>query len=100
MGHAQVGVVSLHIVVHPIDTERWPLVPSGFRWCVQIAGRPDDPHLWLNAGWASDRHEATFIGEQNAATATRALRAAGHSAEFRVVHLDHDPCLSDKVFTE
>jgi hypothetical protein len=86
-------VVLLTTIVHPIDTGRHPTVPAGFRWAVMLGDGPhSDLNLCANAGWAPTAREAEREGDQNAATATRAMQIAGADARYRgVVHIDSDP---------
>jgi hypothetical protein len=87
-------VVSIVVLVHPINTAAHPDIPPGFRWAVMVGqGSFSDMDLVANAGWCPTRPEARLEGDQNAATATRALRLAGVVSEYggRIVELDHDP---------
>lgn len=78
--------------VHRVDTDRFPAVPAGWRWCVGMGDDPSDPRFWMNAGWAPTRVEAEVEGEQNAATATNALVLAGVDATRTTRALEADPC--------
>lgn len=90
------GAVTVFVVVHPIDTAAHPTVPAGFRWAVMLGPcPPGDVSRCANAGWCPSRDEAAAEGDQNGATATRALRVAGLNVRYgeavQVLHLDHDP---------
>jgi hypothetical protein len=80
------------LVVHPIDTDRHPSVPPGWRWAVQLGGTaPSDMAGCVNAGWCPTRGEASLEGEMVAVTVVKALRAFGIPAAFGALHLDSDP---------
>jgi hypothetical protein len=80
------------LVVHPVDTQAHPTVPTGWRWAVVVGGRPpSDVKHTANAGWAPDERTALLEGEQNAATAVRALRLFGVAVTAGTLTLDHDP---------
>lgn len=85
-------VVLLTCLVHPIDAEAHPTSP-GWRWAVMVGdGPPDNLDRCANAGWAPDARSAELEGDQNGATATRAMQILGLPAQYRgVVHLDRDP---------
>lgn len=101
MGRGQVGLsgvvlLTVYTVVHPVDTAKHPTVLRGFRWAVMLGPcPPGDMSRCANAGWCPTNAEATSEGDQNAATATRALRLAGVNAGygdgFQVMQLDYDP---------
>jgi hypothetical protein len=85
-------MVLLTTVVHPIDVETHPSVPPGYRWAVMLGPDPTDMDRCANAGWCPTRGEAEREGDQNAATATRALQLVHALARYGGVHhLDHDP---------
>jgi hypothetical protein len=92
MGYGGMGMVSLTVFVHRVDTDRFPSVPPGWRWCVSMMDDPSDARGWLNAGWEPSEQMAAMGGESNAVTASRALRLAGVPCQSRTVDLDHDPC--------
>jgi hypothetical protein len=49
--------------------------------------------MWCNAGWGPTEIDATFVGEQCAATAQHALLLSGvFPVEMRSVVLEFDPC--------
>lgn len=80
------------VYVHPINVQAHPTVPPGWRWAVVVGGRPpSDVEHTANAGWAPDQRSALLEGEQNAATAVRALRLLGVPATFSAQALDADP---------
>lgn len=86
-------MILLVTVVHPIDVEAHPTVPPGWRWAAMVGeGAFSDMDRCANAGWCPTEGEAVAEGDQNAATAVRALRLSGVPVEYRgVIHLDHDP---------
>jgi hypothetical protein len=86
-------VVFLSVLVHPINTAAHPTIPPGYRWALMVGGGPpDDLSRCANAGWAPSKQAATAEGDQNGASATKALRIAGLDAAYRgVVELDTDP---------
>jgi hypothetical protein len=88
--------ITVYAVVHPIDRQAHPTVPEGYRWAVMLGPcGPGDMSRCANAGWCPTRADAAGEGDQNAATATRALRVAGLNVRYgeaaQVLHLDHDP---------
>jgi hypothetical protein len=90
------GAITVYTVVHPIDRAKHPSVPEGFRWAVMLGPcAPGDLTRCANAGWCPTREQATGEGDQNGATATRALRVAGlnvrYGDAFQVMQLDYDP---------
>ena len=90
------GIITVYTAVHPIDTTAHPTVPAGFRWAVMLGPCPPSAlDNCANAGWCPTREEAAAEGDQNGATATRALRLAGLNVRYgdavQVLHLDHDP---------
>lgn len=85
-------VPEVMLVVHPIDVDRHPTVPAGWRWAVHVGGgSPSDTACVANAGWAPDERLATAEGEQNAATAAEACRMFGVPVDYRLLRLDSDP---------
>lgn len=80
-------------IVHPIDAEAHSTIPAGWRWAVMIGeGAPSDVDRCANAGWAPTAAGATAQGDQNAATATRALQLAGMDGRYAgAIRLHHDP---------
>lgn len=104
MGRGPVGhgglvlldAITVYTVVHPVSTTAHPTVPPGFRWAVMLGPcPPQDMTRCVNAGWCPTRDEAAAEGDQNGATATRALRIAGLNARYgegvQVMQLDYDP---------
>jgi hypothetical protein len=96
------NAVTVYVVVHPVDRRAHPTVPEGFRWAVMLGPCPPaDVRRCANAGWCPDRDEATAEGDQNGATATRALRLAGLNVAYggaggvQVMQLDYDPVAAD-----
>lgn len=113
MGRGAVGsgglvlldLITVYTVVHPVDRAKHPTVPEGFRWAVMLGPcPPGDLTRAANAGWCPTHEEATAEGDQNGATATRALRVAGlnvrYGEAFQVMQLDYDPIApgNDPVF--
>jgi hypothetical protein len=86
-------VILLSCVVHPIDVDAHPTVPPGYRWAVMVGqGAPSDVQRCANAGWAPSAAAAEAEGDQNAATATRAMQLTGALARYGgVIRLDYDP---------
>lgn len=104
-GLVLLDLITVYTVVHPIDRAKHPTVPEGFRWAVMLGPcPPGDVSRCANAGWCPSRHEAAAEGDQNGATATRALRVAGHNVRYgeavQILHLDFDPIAAgnDPVF--
>lgn len=90
--------VTVYVVVHPVDRAKHPTVLEGFRWAAMLGPCPPaDVSRCMNAGWCPTRAEATAEGDQNGATATRALRLAGLNVAYggaggvQVMQLDYDP---------
>jgi hypothetical protein len=80
------------VVVHPVDTAMHPTYPSGWRWAVMVGGRPPtDLDCCVNAGHCPTEGEAAVAGEQNGASATKALRLLGVPARYGVLRLSYDP---------
>ena len=83
--------------VHRVDTNKFPAVPEGWRWCVGAGPDPTDPRMWFNAGCAPTESDAAFVGQQCAATAANALHAAGVVFESQYKVLEVDPCLPEHM---
>ena len=80
------------VLVHPIDIERHPTVPPGFRWCAQFGTDPLERSSWLNAGWAPNATEAAMTGEMVASAVAKALAIGGVDAQYvGTVNLAEDP---------
>jgi hypothetical protein len=90
-------VVLLKCVIHPINTEAHPTVPPGFRWAVMVGDAdPGDTGRCANAGWCPTSGEAQAEGDQNAATAARAMQLLGVDVRYAgVVRLASDPIPPD-----
>ena len=91
----------LTVFVHPIDTERWPTVPPGWRWAVVHGGDPSDmsPERCLNAGFEKTQQEAAMAGEAAMVVGVKVARLHGNQqADHETVYLDHDPTLSDPIY--
>jgi hypothetical protein len=86
-------IPGITVVVHPIDTEAHPSVPSGWRWAVMAgAGTPaTELGLCTNAGWEPTENEAWLTGETVGAAAVKALRMHGIPAAYGLLPLDFDP---------
>jgi len=86
-------LVLLTCIVHPINTEAHPTVPSGFRWAVMVGDvDPADMERCANAGWCPTAGEAQAEGDQNAATAARVMQLLGiHATYGGVTRLASDP---------
>jgi hypothetical protein len=97
VGYGGVGMVTLTVFLHRVDTGRFPSVPPGWRWCVSMIADPSDSAGWLNAGWEPSEQMAAIAGESNAATARAALQLAGVPADRRTVDLEYDPCPPDAM---
>jgi hypothetical protein len=79
-------------VFHPIDPDKHPDAPPGWRWAVQLGGtRPSNIEFTANAGWAPDRESALATGDTCAATVVVALKTFGIQARLRYLELDSDP---------
>jgi hypothetical protein len=92
-------LITVYVVVHPIDRSAHPTVREGFRWAVMLGPcPPGDMQRCANAGWCPTEAEAAAEGDQNGATATRAIRVAGLNVRYgeavQVMHLDYDPIAS------
>jgi hypothetical protein len=83
----------LKCVIHPVDTTVHPTVPPGFRWAVMVGDvDPADTANCANAGWCPTAREAEAEGDQNAATAVRAMQLLGINLRYAgVVRLASDP---------
>jgi len=80
------------LVIHPIDTEKHPTVPPGWRWAVMVGDGPyDDMNRCAEARYNPTEAEADLEGEMVAVAVVKALRIAGLPAGCRTEHLDHDP---------
>jgi hypothetical protein len=88
-----VHVVLLKCVIHPIDTAAHPTVAPGFRWVVMLGDvDPADTAWCANAGWCPTVGEAQAEGDQNAATAARAMQLLGIDVRYAGIHrLASDP---------
>jgi hypothetical protein len=85
-------IPSITVVVHPIDREKHPDIPEGYRWAVMVGGRPPREVEWCaNAGWCPTKGEAAFEGEMVGAGACRAARMLGVPADYGVLYLEYDP---------
>jgi hypothetical protein len=86
-------MVVLKCVIHPIDTAAHPTVPPGFRWAVMVGDAdPADTARCANAGWCPGASEAQAEGDQNAATAARAMQLLGIDVRYAGIHrLASDP---------
>jgi hypothetical protein len=96
-------MVLLTCFVHPVNTDAHPGIPPGWRWAVMVGPcAPSDVERCANAGWAPSAEQATAEGDQNAATATRALQLVGvHGRYGAPIRLDYDPIPAgaDRVHT-
>lgn len=90
-------MVTVWAYAHRVNTDRFPSVPPGWRWCVSMLADPSDPRGWLNAGWEPTQYLAELAGQTNAATASGALTLAGVPHERRNLTLDDDPCHPDAM---
>ena len=89
------------VFVHPVDTQRYPTVPPGWRWCVQLSEDPTDPLVWLNAGWGPTANEAELDGATVGVTVARGFQLAfGVKCRHEVRRLETDPTTVDVVFQE
>lgn len=90
----------LTVFVHPIDTERWPSVPPGFRWAVVHGGDPGEvsAERCLQAQWEKTPAEAELAGVNAAVVGVKVARMHGNQqADYEVVHLDYDPTMTDPM---
>lgn len=84
------------VVIHPIDTERHPNTPAGYRWAVQIGGQPPgDMRFVANAGHAVTKDEALLVGDRCGAAALVALRIFNIHVTLQYQELDFDPVPAD-----
>lgn len=97
MGYSGVGMVTVWAYAHRVDTDRFPSVPTGWRWCVSMLPDPSDSRCWLNAGWEPTRLDAELTGQTCAATASAALTLSGVPHERRNLTLEADPCHPDAM---
>jgi len=81
------------IVVHPVNTEKHPTVPAGFRWACHIGEDWPDMSLCLNAGWAPTQSEAAIAGEAAGVCALKVARflTPGVECTMPTTVLDTDP---------
>jgi hypothetical protein len=97
--------VVITVWVHPVDTDRFPMVaPGSWRWCVGVGTDPADKRMWLNA-WVcapgesqlyDPRTDALIEGSQHGATVAAGLRLAGvDPVDVQPGLLEHDPCPDD-----
>lgn len=92
---------TIWMFVHPIDTERYPHTPEGWRWCVQLNGDPADHRAWLNAGWAPTERDAATTAEMVGVTVAKGFQAAfSMRFERELRRLENDPTEIDIVFTD
>jgi hypothetical protein len=86
-------VPGVTVVVHPIDVEKHPSVPPGWRWAVMAgAGTPaTDLALCANAGWEPTEYEAWLTGETVGAAAVKVMRMHGVPAQYSKLPLASDP---------
>lgn len=95
MGRSVLGGfgVNVTVFVHPVDTDRNPSVPPGWRWAVHVGDDPQNMRTCMNAGWCPGASEAAMEGEMVGVTVAKALRFAGVPTNYRAVRrLDSDPC--------
>lgn len=84
--------VPVTVVCHPIDSDKHPTIPPGWRWCAMLGTEPwDEQRRMLNAGWCPQRNEAMVEGEAVGVAAAKALKMVGNEVDYKVVELDHDP---------
>lgn len=85
-------VPDVTVVVHPVDTAIHPSYPEGWRWAVQVGGRPPaDVEHCVQAGHCPTQAEATFYGEQCGSAVAKAMRLFGIPARYGVLALGYDP---------
>jgi len=91
-------MVTLQAIVHPIDTDKHPTIPAGFRWCAQLGTDEADPAGWLNAGWAPTESEAAVTGEMVAIAVRNALGRVGVPCDYLgAVVLGDDPIPAEEA---
>lgn len=91
----------LTLIVHPIDHDRHPSIPPGWRWAVMFdTDNPLQIERCLNAGWAPSADAARLDGDSNGATATVLARLLTQQpVELKRLPLDHDPIPADETRT-
>jgi hypothetical protein len=85
-------VPEVTVVVHPVDVTVHLTYPPGWRWAIQVGGRPPtDLDYCAGAGHCPTESEASMAGEEAGSTATKALRMLGVPARYAYLRLGYDP---------
>jgi hypothetical protein len=88
----------LAVIVHPIDTEKHPTIPAGFRWCAQFGTNPVDVSQYLNAGWEPSINDASVTGEMVASSVFKAFRIMSIECDYLgVIQLADDPIPAEEI---
>ena len=86
------------VIVHPIDTDKHPTIPAGFRWCAQFGTDATDASSYLNAGWELTATDAAITGEMVASSVFKALKILGIPSEYLgVIELAEDPIPAEDI---
>lgn len=86
------------VIVHPIDTEKHPTIPAGFRWCAQFGTDAADASRYLNAGWEPTATHAAVTGEMVASSVAKALMLLGIQRDYLgVIQLAEDPIPAEVI---
>lgn len=85
-------IPSVCVVVHPVDREKHPTYPEGYRWAVMVGGcQPHELNYCANAGHETTQDMAMLMGESHGAAACKALRILGVRTTYSVLRMDCDP---------
>lgn len=86
------------VIVHPIDTDKHPTIPEGFRWCAQFGTDAADASNYLNAGWEPTATDAAVTGEMVASSVAKALMVLGIQRDYLgVIQLAEDPIPAEDI---
>jgi hypothetical protein len=86
------------VIVHPIDTDKHPTIPAGFRWCAQFGTDAADVSSYLNAGWEANATDAAITGEMVASAVAKALMVLGIQRDYvGVIQLAEDPIPAEDI---
>jgi hypothetical protein len=85
-------VLEVVAVVHPVDVDVHPSCPPGYRWAVQVGGRPPaDLDYCVQAGHEAAQQDALVMAEMVGVACVQAFRKLGSPAKYGVLRLDYDP---------
>ena len=86
------------VIVHPIDIDKHPTIPAGFRWCAQFGTDATDVSSFLNAGWEANATDAGITGEMVASAVAKALMVLGIQRDYvGVIQLAEDPIPAEDI---